>query len=120
MTPLEIVARVGMGKRMRPMAELLARRFECWVSSDDLARVMYEDDADGGPDTPDSSLKVIFFHLKKKLKGTGLKVEGVSHWGRRMIHDPEHGKREEIESVNQPTVRARRRPSRAAENARAS
>jgi len=83
--PLAVVERIILGRIQRSVAVALAIRFGRWTSTEQLVTAAYGDQPDGGPLNADKVIGVVVHNLRRKLKLTGLTIEGAPYSGRRMV-----------------------------------
>jgi|KBSMisStaDraftv2_1062788.scaffolds.fasta_scaffold31684_7 DNA-binding response OmpR family regulator len=83
--PLAIVERIVLGRIQRNVAIALAVRFGRWTSTEQLVAAAWGDQSSGGPLNANKVIDVVVYNLRRKLKLTGLAIEGAPYSGRRMV-----------------------------------
>jgi DNA-binding response OmpR family regulator len=83
--PMAIVERIVLGRIQRSVALALAVRFGRWTSTEQLVAAAYGQQPDGGPLNANRVIGVVVHNLRRKLRLSGLAIEGQPYSGRRMV-----------------------------------
>lgn len=73
-TPAEIVAALALSPQQRRIAAALVARFGQYLSTRELAGVLYFDDPSGGPDGAEHGITVQMHYLRRKLADSPLMI----------------------------------------------
>jgi hypothetical protein len=83
--PRAVMEEIDFGEIERSIANLLAQRFGCWVSTAALIDAAYGLQPAGGPLDAANVVKAHVHAIRVKIAPYGLAVEGKAMIGRRMV-----------------------------------
>jgi DNA-binding response OmpR family regulator len=86
-SPLALLSAVRLSPQQRAIAEALAEQLGRWVTSERLITRVYGDRY-GGPLNANNQISVVVAQMQRRLNVVGLKIEGRTWHGRRMVWAP--------------------------------
>ena len=83
----EIVQHIAEGPLQLELLNYMAKNFNRWRFYKDMADYVYSLDPDGGPDKPETVLRIVGWRLMKsdRLRRAGLKIESNRKRGVRLV-----------------------------------